>query len=128
KKTPTFRYLKHKYFYAPHYSNRSRSEYSSISGKHISQFDAIIQRVAKRYGWDWRLISAMIYQESRFKLHQQSWAGAYGLMQFMPTVGPSYGVSPDSPPNVQIRGGVKKLTEDYRYWKSVPDTTQRKKF
>lgn len=128
KKTPTFSYLKHKYFYSSTYSNPSKSQFSSFSGNHISHYDRIVKRYSKKYGWDWRLVSAVIYQESKFNPNQQSWVGAYGLMQFMPSTGPSYGVYPYSPPDIQINGGIKKLNEDYKYWKTIPDSIQRIKF
>ena len=46
----------------------------------------------------------------------------------MPNTGPHYGVFPDSPPGVQIMGGAKKLMADEKFWSSVPDPYQRKKF
>lgn len=49
-------------------------------------------------------------------------------MQFMPNTGPHYGVYPDSPPDVQIAGGARKLKADEIYWKSIQDDLQRKKF
>lgn len=128
KKTSKYKYIIHKYLYSPSYSNRSNSYYSSVTGNAISPYDPIIKKAAKRYGWDWRLIASLIYQESKFQTNVQSWAGAYGLMQFMPTVGPSFNVFPDSPPAIQINGGVKKITVDYRQWKSIPDSIQRVKF
>ena len=128
KKTSKYKYIIHKYFYSPTYSNRSQSYYSSIGGNAISPYDGIIKSVANNYGWDWRLIASLIYQESKFETNLESWAGAYGLMQFMPTVGPTFNVFPDSPPAVQINGGVKKIKADYRQWKTIPDSTQRVKF
>ena len=127
-KTSTFNYIKHKYLNTSTYSSRSKSEYSSIKGSKISPFDQIIKDVSGKYNWDWRIIAALIYQESKFQLNQESWAGAYGLMQFMPTVGPTYGVYPDSPPAVQIDGGIRKIVRNYKDWKSIPDTIQRIKF
>nr|WP_299206162.1 transporter substrate-binding domain-containing protein [uncultured Brumimicrobium sp.] len=127
-KTSTFNYIKHKYLNISMYSTRAKSEYSSIKGSKISPYDDIVKSVAGKYGWDWRLISALIYQESKFQLNQESWAGAYGLMQFMPTVGPTYGVYPDSPPAVQIDGGIRKIVRNFRDWKSIPDSIQRIKF
>lgn len=128
KKTTTFKYIKHKYFNISVYANRSRSQFSSISGTKISPYDNIIKKVSKKYNWDWRLVAALIYQESRFQLNLESFAGAYGLMQFMPYVGPSYGVYPDSPVDIQIEGGVRKLVHDYAAWPNIPDSIQRLKF
>ena len=127
-KTSTFNYIKYKYLNNSTYASRSKSEYSSIKGSKISPFDKTIKEVSNRYGWDYRLIAALIYQESKFQLSQEYWAGAYGLMQFMPTVGPTFGVYPDSPPAVQIDGGIRKIIKNYREWESIPDTLQRVKF
>jgi membrane-bound lytic murein transglycosylase F len=127
-KTSTYNYIKHKYLNMSSYSNKAKQEYSSISGGKISRFDDIIKKVSEKYGWDWRLLAALIYQESRFKTSSESWAGAYGLMQFMPGTGPSYGVYPSSTPEVQIEGGLRKITKDYKQWESIPDSIQRVKF
>jgi membrane-bound lytic murein transglycosylase F len=127
-KTSTFNYIKHKYLNTSTYATRSKSEYSSIKGSKISPYDDIIKNVSDRYDWDWRLIAALIYQESKFQLNQESWAGAYGLMQFMPTVGPTFNVYPDSPPAVQIDGGIRKIIKNYKEWNAIPDTVQRIKF
>lgn len=128
KKTSKYKYIIHKYFYSPTYTNRSNSYYSSVTGNAISPYDPIIKNAADKYGWDWRLIASLIYQESKFQTNVESWAGAYGLMQFMPTVGPTFNVFPDSPPATQIIGGVRKITKDYRQWKTIPDSVQRVKF
>jgi membrane-bound lytic murein transglycosylase F len=49
----------------------------------------------------------MIYQESRFDPAVESWAGAFGLMQLMPTTAHRYGVDQKSAPNENIREGVR---------------------
>jgi membrane-bound lytic murein transglycosylase F len=127
-KTATFSYIKHKYLNMSKYAGKSKGNYASTKGNKISSYDHIIKEAAKVANWDWRLLAALIYQESKFRRSQQSWAGAYGLMQFMPSVGPSYGVYPDSPPVVQINGGMRKLADDYRGWEEIPDSLQRVKF
>ena len=50
------------------------------------------------------------------------------MMQFMPEIGPLYGVYIDSPPREQIIGGANKLATDYQSWAEILDETQRKKF
>lgn len=127
-KTSTFSYIKHKYFDISQFTSKTQDEYSSMGGGKISKYDDQIKKVSKEFGWDWRLVSALVYQESKFKTGRTSWAGAYGLMQFMPGTGPSYGVYPDSPPDVQIRGGLKKITKNYGDWEMVSDSVQRIKF
>lgn len=127
-KTSTFSYIKHKYFDISQFTSKSQDEFSSLGGGKISKYDNQIKKVASEFGWDWRLVSALVYQESKFKMGETSWAGAYGLMQFMPGVGPSYGVYPDSPADVQIRGGLKKINKNFGDWDMVKDSVQRIKF
>lgn len=127
-KTTTYRYIIHKYINMKSFAEKSQDEFSSLGGGKISRFDEEIKQISKEYNFDWRLLSSIIYQESKFTEGNESWAGAYGLMQFMPTVGPVYDVYPDSPPEVQIRGGMKKINRNYNDWKEIPDSIQRLKF
>lgn len=52
----------------------------------ISPFDHVIKSASEKEGYDWRLISAIVYSESRFDPHVISKRGARGLMQIMPHV------------------------------------------
>lgn len=47
----------------------------------ISQYDALIRQAADSIGWDWRLLAAVVYHESRFHNDATSPKGARGLMQ-----------------------------------------------
>ena len=47
----------------------------------LSPYDGLIGKYAAAAGIDWRLIAAIIYEESRFAPNSVSDAGAYGLMQ-----------------------------------------------
>ena len=50
----------------------------------ISEYDEIIKKGVRRLGWDWRMMAAIVWNESRFNIHAVSSQGARGLMQFMP--------------------------------------------
>ncbi len=128
KKKSTFRYISKKYFEMKHITNRPGSKYAVLNNRNISQFDAIFKNAEQKYGWDWRLLASVCYQESKFNPNALSFGGAYGMMQFMPNTGPTYGVYPDSPPEIQIMGGAKKLAADEKFWSRIPDDFQRKKF
>ena len=106
----------------------TEKNYATLSNKAISSLDNFFKQAGKVTGWDWRLIASVAYQESKFNPEIQSFGGAYGMMQFMPNTGPHYGVYPDSPPEVQIIGGAKKLLADEKSWSEIPDPLQRKKF
>ncbi len=57
----------------------------------ISNFDNIIKEVCRDSGYDWRFISAITYNESKFNEYCISIRGAKGLMQIMPAVANSLG-------------------------------------
>lgn len=124
----TFKYISKKYFDMKHVTNSPGKKYITLNKTSISSFDTYFKAAGDYCGWDWRLISAISYQESKFNPNALSFGGAYGMMQFMPNTGPTYGVFPDSPPDVQIMGGARKLMADEKHWKNIPDDFQRKKF
>jgi len=109
KKSVASRYVYNKYFNNPRSVNIAQSEYHSIGGGKISQYDEIIREYSASYGLDWRLVASLIYQESRFHPDATSWVGAFGLMQLMPTTAEVYGVDTNSPPADQIKAGIKFL-------------------
>lgn len=49
----------------------------------ISRYDSLIKKHAAAIGWDWRLIAAIIYNESHFNNDASSHKGAQGLMQIL---------------------------------------------
>jgi membrane-bound lytic murein transglycosylase F len=81
-----------------------------VNGK-ISPYDELVRKYADRYGFDWRLVTAQMYQESRFDPKAKSHVGAQGLMQLMPRTAKAMGVKNSSDPAHNIQGGVK-----YLYW------------
>lgn len=75
----------------------------------LSPFDQIVQNYAQRYGFDWRLISAQIYQESQFDPRAISPTGARGLMQMLPSTAKALGFESLATPDAAIHAGVKYL-------------------
>ncbi len=78
-------------------------------GQSLSPYDDIIRRYAEHYGFDWRLITAQMYQESRFDPSAESFAGATGLMQVMPRTAQSMGFDELEQPEDNIHAGVKYM-------------------
>ena len=64
--------------------------------RHLSSYDWIVKRYAKRRGIDWRLVSAIIWHESRYDPEAYSSMGAMGLMQIMEVTAENYGMDPES--------------------------------
>ena len=75
----------------------------------ISPYDKLVRKYSDRYGFDWRLVTAQMYQESRFNPKAKSPVGARGLMQLMPRTAKAMGVKNTADPASNIRGGVKYL-------------------
>jgi len=100
--------------YNKYFKNRKsalirKSDYYTISSGKISPYDDLFREYSDRIDWDWRLLASLAYQESRFRPTAQSWAGAYGLMQLMPSVINRFGVENKSDPQESIKGGVALL-------------------
>ncbi|MHA7131269.1 MltF family protein [Algoriphagus namhaensis] len=108
---------------------RSNSPFSSIAGSQISPYDDLIKNGAEYLGWDWRLLSSLVYKESRFDTSATSYAGAKGLLQLMPVTLERFGVANPNDPEQSLLGGVKYLRYLDKFWLSrVPDTNERIKF
>ena len=76
----------------------------------LSPYDALVRKYADIYGFDWRLIVAQMYQESRFDPNAISWAGAVGLMQVMPRTAEEMDFEDLRDPEEGIHAGVKYLS------------------
>ena len=124
-----YRVLYNKYFKnRKSYHRRIKSDfYSKNSGK-ISRYDKIIKTNSNKLGWDWRLLSSLIYQESRFEPEVKSWAGAGGLMQIMPSTAKDLGLDDIGDPAQNVAAGTIYLQKLWNNWSNIPDTTQRIKF
>jgi soluble lytic murein transglycosylase-like protein len=69
----------------------------------------IIQKVAKTYEVNPKLVQAIIKVESGYNARAVSPKGAQGLMQLMPATATRFGVSDSFDPEENITGGVKYL-------------------
>jgi membrane-bound lytic murein transglycosylase F len=119
--------LRRKYFERDERMAEMRSEESSVSGR-ISPFDDIVRRYARRYGLDWRLMLAQMYQESRFDPKITSWVGAVGLMQIMPTTGRQLGFSNLTDPETNIHAGAMYMAQLIAQFEPTLPMRQRVRF
>lgn len=120
--------------YANYFRNENlarivRSDFYTLTTGKMSAWDNYIKAYSDSLNWDWRLLASLIYQESGFRHDARSFAGAYGLMQVLPSTGRYFGVDVTSSPLNNIKGGVlylrylQKLFED-----KIPDENERLKF
>ena len=88
---------------------RKHVEFRSSRTGQLSPYDEVVKKYAVEFGFDWRLLVAQMYQESRFDPQARSWAGAVGLMQVLPRTARSLGFSAIRTPEDGIHAGVKHL-------------------
>jgi membrane-bound lytic murein transglycosylase MltF len=87
---------------------------NALASKHRKRFEstaALIKRYAAKYDFDWLMIAAQAYQESRFDQNKRSRSGAIGIMQILPSTAadPSVGIPDISTAEKNIEAGVKYL-------------------
>ncbi|MPM08926.1 Membrane-bound lytic murein transglycosylase F [bioreactor metagenome] len=128
KKKGNLSFLQRKYFDNPILYIFGSPDEHSLSGGIISKYDKVIKKYSEEIGWDWRLVSSLIYQESRFTTGFQSPSGAFGIMQMMPGTAQRMGVGYNSSAEEQIKGGVKLLhVVDTSFARYVEDKAERQK-
>lgn len=102
-----------------------------FSKGYISRYDNLFKKYAPKIGWDWRLMAAQAFQESRFKPNARSWVGARGLMQIMPRTARGYNakVSQLGNPEISVRVATDLINDlDCYLTKYVPNDKERLKF
>ena len=110
------------------YKRRVKSEFFSINNDRISEYDELVKLYAEEINWDWRLLSALIYQESKFRPEASSWADAQGLMQIMPATAADLGIEDRTDPEQSLRGGTQYLNQLSAEFENIPDSLERIKF
>ena len=87
------------------YSPQKRAGWGRVS-RRICPYDEILKRHARTIGWDWRLLAALVYHESKFHIEAVSPRGAQGLMQMMPHTADRYGVTNIFDPEQSVEAGA----------------------
>lgn len=96
----------------------------------ISPYDELFKKHAKGSNYDWHLIAAISYHESRFQNNLTSWAGASGIMGLMPRTARSLGLSEEDRmnPDLSINAGIDLLDRLDVIYKRIDNKEERLKF
>lgn len=95
----------------------------------ISPFDSLFQVHADSSTFDWELLAAVGFKESRFDTTATSHMGATGIMQIMPATAEALGVDSAAGVDGHIGGATRYLDKLDALWRgSVPNKDQRLKF
>lgn len=113
--------------YSKYYSNVEIFDYFDLKKYHrrldtrLPRYKGIIQKAAEKHGFDWRLIAAMIYQESHFDPEATSFTGVKGIMQMTKDTATELGIKNRRDPAQNIMGGVKYLRTLYNRFEDSQD-------
>jgi membrane-bound lytic murein transglycosylase F len=122
KKDGTFAKIYNKY-----YSNVEIFDYVDLKKYHrrlktrLPKYKEIIKSTAEEHGFDWRLIAAMVYQESHFNPRARSFTGVRGIMQLTLDTAKDVGIENRLDPEQSISGGVKYLKSLYERYDDAKD-------
>lgn len=119
--------LSYKYLRNSLYFNQKKIK---IPNGAISPFDHIFKKYASEINWDWQLLAAVAFHESRFDSSQVSWAGAAGIMQLMPRTAANFGLSRRNimNPEKNIEAGVQYIKSLNLTFSKIEDKQERLKF
>lgn len=95
----------------------------------VSPYDEIFKKYAEGTKYEWQLLAAISYHESRFQNNLTSWAGAAGIMGLMPRTAKSLGLSSEDRmnPELSIEAAVVLLDRLDKIFAKTTDLTERKK-
>ncbi len=108
--------------YSRYYSGVDSFDYNDVTVFYTMMktrfpiYSQFIKEASSAYGFDWRLIAALAYQESQFDPFAQSHAGAYGFMQIAPETAISLGSTDIFDPEQNIYTGIRHLKNLYNYY------------
>ncbi len=110
-------------------ATRGPLRYSSIHRPDtavISPFDSLFRKHDEHMPWDWHLLAAVAFKESRFDTSATSRQGAQGIMQMMPSTASSLGLDSGHVVDDQIDAARRYLVQlDGMWMRSVKDPDQR---
>ena len=101
-----------------------RSFHKNIEAR-LPRYRAVIKEAAREHGFDWRLIAAMIYQESHFDPGARSYTGVRGLMQLTQKTAEEMGIVDRTDPEQSIRAGVAYLASLRKRFDDIEDEEGR---
>lgn len=95
----------------------------------ISPFDEYFREHANGLSYDWQLLAAMAWKESRFDSTVTSSKGAMGIMQIMPRTAARFGLDTSSAMGDHIRAAARYVARlDTLWMRAIPDRQQRLRF
>lgn len=129
-KEAKFSYISKRYFELSKQPFSDEFNLPKMAKGQISPYDHLFKLHTKNTRFDWQLLAAISYQESRFKNGLTSWAGAAGIMGLMPSIATTYGISPEDrmDPNLSIGASIRLIKKLDSILKDIEAPEERTKF
>lgn len=110
-------------FTNPGSAYRKRGKY-----KVSTPYDDLLKKYASKINWDWRLLAALIWTESKFHIEAKSPRGAIGLMQIVPSGKTKASGTELLDPEESIEKGVRYLSRLQNMFSGVASGKELIKF
>ena len=93
----------------------------------ISPYDSLFRTYADTIGWDWKMLAAVAYVESKFDTVATSAVGAMGLMQMMPQTARAMGIPEgmERDPDESVRAATYYFKYLSHLFRRVPESERR---
>lgn len=91
----------------------------------LPEYEAIFKQEARAFGFDWRFIAAMAYQESHYHPLATSYTGVRGIMQVTLDTAREMGIRDRLDPGQSIHAGVKYLAGLRARFDDIPTERDR---
>ncbi|MDJ0621827.1 MAG: membrane-bound lytic murein transglycosylase MltF [Desulfocapsaceae bacterium] len=91
----------------------------------LPKYKATIKQESQKFGFDWRLIAAQVYQESHFNPKARSYTGVKGLMQVTLATAREMGIDNRLDPQQSLKAGIRYLNKLYERFDEIEDREQR---
>ena len=97
----------------PGYIKQIRNATADADWQRFEKTVGLFRKYGKRYSFDYLMVAALGYQESRLNQNARSHVGAIGIMQLMPETGRSLRVGDITTTEPNVHGGFKYLRQIY---------------
>ena len=91
----------------------------------LPKYRQTIMDESAKYGFDWKLVAAVVYQESHFDPNAKSFTNVRGLMQVTTATAREMGITDRLDPTQSIRAGIKYLDKMVRKFDYIEDEYER---
>ncbi|HKK90419.1 MAG TPA: membrane-bound lytic murein transglycosylase MltF [Desulfobacteraceae bacterium] len=94
----------------------------------LPKYKATIVKESEKFDFDWRMVAAIVYQESHYDARAKSRTGVRGLMQVTRKTAQEMGIKDRLDPRQSIQAGVRYLHRMYQRFDDIENRHQRLRF